>query len=152
MDVPDHPADRCGCAAAGPPRLNADPGTRDKRLSVPSLLLSAPGFGGIVYGISQIGGGHGTEELDPEDAGASVDPVAVGVLLVGVVFLAAFVLLQLRLQKTESALLNLKPFTYTQYTRALLMMLLMMIALFGALILLPLFLQQVYGLTPCAQG
>ncbi len=75
-----------------------------------------------------------------------------GVLLVGVVFLAAFVLLQLRLQKTESALLNLKPFTYTQYTRALLMMLLMMIALFGALILLPLFLQQVYGLTPCAQG
>ncbi|WP_246836144.1 MDR family MFS transporter [Nesterenkonia sp. NBAIMH1] len=136
----------------GRPRLNADPGTRDKRLSVPSLLLSAPGFGGIVYGISQIGGGHGTEELDPEDAGASVDPVAVGVLLVGVVFLAAFVLLQLRLQKTESALLNLKPFTYTQYTRALLMMLLMMVALFGALILLPLFLQQVYGLTPLRTG
>ncbi|WP_246126121.1 MDR family MFS transporter [Nesterenkonia populi] len=136
----------------GRPRLNTDPGTKGKGLSIPSLLLAVPGFGGIVYGISQIGGGHGTEDLDPEAAGMSVDPAAVGVLVGGLLFLAAFVLLQLRLQKSDAALLNLKPFTYTQYTRALMMMLLMMIALFGALILLPLFLQQIYGLSPLGTG
>lgn len=81
-----------------------------------------------------------------------MDPVAVAVLIVGVVCLTAFALLQVKLQKTDSALLNLKPFAFTMYTRALGMMLLMMIALFGALILLPLFLQTVRGLDTLQTG
>nr|WP_255316874.1 MDR family MFS transporter [Nesterenkonia sp. Act20] len=135
----------------GRPRLNKDAGTKGKGLSIPSLLLAVPGFGGVVYGISQIGGGHGTQEVSA-DAAPGVDPVAIAVLIVGVICLTAFALLQVKLQKSDSALLNLKPFAFTMYTRALGMMLLMMIALFGALILLPLFLQTVRGLDTLQTG
>ncbi|GAA4917727.1 MDR family MFS transporter [Nesterenkonia rhizosphaerae] len=135
----------------GRPRLNNDPGVKGQRLSIPSVLLAVPGFGGLVYGISQIGGGHGAAEVEAAD-GAGVDPVAIAVLIVGVVCLAAFALLQIRLQRTDSALLNLKPFKYSMYTRALIMMLLMMIALFGALIMLPMFLQTVRGLDTLQTG
>lgn len=137
----------------GRPRLSAEPGAAQGRLSVTSLLLSVPGFGGVVYGISQIGGGHGTEDVDPAAGGGpAADPVAVVVLLAGLVFLGGFALLQVKLQKRGAALLNLKPFSYTMYTRSLLMMLLMMVALFGALILLPLFLQSVRGLDTLSTG
>ena len=135
----------------GRPRLAAEPGTKGQGLSIPSLLLAVPGFGGIVYGISQIGA-HGTSEPAAADAGPGVDPAALMVLGFGAAFLTAFAVLQLRLQKSGTALLNLKPFTYTQFTRALSMMLLMMIALFGALILLPMFLQQVRGLDTLGTG
>lgn len=135
----------------GRPRLDATPGTAGERLSIPSLLLAVPGFGGLVYGISQIGGGHGTEDLDAASEGG-LDPYALIALAVGLICLAGFVLLQIRLQKSDSALLNLKPFKYTMFTRALAMMLLMMIALFGALIILPMFLQQARGLGTLETG
>nr|WP_328821895.1 DHA2 family efflux MFS transporter permease subunit [Nesterenkonia haasae] len=136
----------------GRPRLNTEPGVVGKRISVPSLLLAVPGFGGLVYGISQIGGGHGTEDVEAAADGPGVDPVAVVVLIVGIICLVAFALLQVRLQRTESALLSLKPFKYAMFTRSLMMMLMMMVALFGALILLPLFLQSVRGLDTLATG
>lgn len=137
----------------GRPRLSTEPGSAAKSPSIPSLLLAVPGFGGLVYGISQIGGGHGTEDLDvSEDGGPGADPVALVVLLIGVACLVAFALLQVKLQKSDAALLNLKPFSYSMYTRSLLMMLLMMVALFGALILLPMFLQAIRGLSPLETG
>ena len=135
----------------GRPRLAADPGTIGKRLSISSLLLAVPGFGGIVYGISQIGA-HGHTEPDAADVGPGLDPTALIVLGAGVVCLTGFALLQVWLQKSGGALLNLKPFTYAQFSRSLAMMLLMMIALFGALILLPMFLQQVRGLDTLGTG
>ncbi len=136
----------------GRPRLNKDPGAAERGIHIPSLILAVPGFGGVVYGISQIGGGHGTEDVEVAAEGPGVDPVAIAVLVIGVLCLAAFALLQLRLQKSDSALLSLKPFKYAMFTRSLLMMLLMMIALFGALILLPLFLQSVRGLDTLTTG
>ena len=136
----------------GRPRLSTAAGAADKGLNIPSLLLAVPGFGGVVYGISQIGGGHGTEDVEPAASAPGVDPVAVAVLAVGVICVASFAMLQVRLQKTDSALLSLKPFQYSMFTRSLLMMLLMMVALFGALILLPLFLQSVRGLDTLATG
>ncbi|WP_261625072.1 DHA2 family efflux MFS transporter permease subunit [Nesterenkonia marinintestina] len=133
----------------GRSRLDDTPGTTGDGLSIPSLLLSVPGFGGVVYGISQLGGGHGT--VAAEEAGG-VDGVAVAVLIVGVLFLAAFALLQIRLQRTGSPLLDLRPLKHTMYARGLSMMLLMMIALFGAIIMLPLFLQTVRGLDTLQTG
>lgn len=135
----------------GRPRLSTRPGTKGRGISIPSLLLAAPGFGGIVYGISQIGA-HGSAEPATADAAPGVDPVALVVLGIGAACLAAFAVLQVRLQRSGAALLNLKPFTYRQFTRSLSMMLLMMIALFGALILLPMFLQQVRGLDTLGTG
>lgn len=135
----------------GRSRLDTTPGTGEGRLSIPSLLLSVPGFGGVVYGISQLGGGHGASEAGAEEAGG-IDVVAVVVLIVGLVFLIAFALLQIRLQRTGSPLLDLRPLKHMMYTRALSMTLLMMIALFGAIIMLPLFLQTVRGLDTLQTG
>ncbi|MGO1192641.1 MAG: DHA2 family efflux MFS transporter permease subunit [Nesterenkonia sp.] len=135
----------------GRPRLASETGTKGQGLSIPSVLLAVPGFGGIVYGISQIGG-QGPAEPGAADAGPEISLTALAVLGVGAVILTAFALLQVRLQKSGAALLNLKPFSYSQFTRSLGMMLLMMIALFGALILLPMFLQQVRGLDTLGTG
>ncbi len=138
-------------AFLGRPRLSTETGQAESRLSVTSLLLAVPAFGGVVYGISQIGGGHGTEDVSAETP-SGPDPVALGALGVGVLCLVAFALLQVRLQKSGSALLNLQPFRFPMYTRALAMMLLMMVALFGALIMLPLFLQTVRGFDTLQTG
>src|SRR5699024_9679570 len=70
----------------GRPRLASETGTKGPGLSIPSVLLAVPGFGGIVYGISQIGGQGGTEP----DAGPGVDLTALAVLGVGAVFLIGF--------------------------------------------------------------
>ncbi|WP_309080782.1 MDR family MFS transporter [Zhihengliuella sp.] len=119
-----------------------------KPLSVPSLLLAAPGFGLLVYGLSTLGGGHGAA------AGSASGPdttpfVAIGVALV---LLACFTLLQLRLQRENRALLDLRPFTYRPFTLALALMVMAMVSLFGIIILLPLFLQNVRGLDPLGTG
>ncbi len=69
------------------------------RLDALSVVLTVPAFGGLVYGLSQIGGG---------DAGSRTP--AVLALAVGVAALATFVLRQLQLQKSDSPLLDLRAF------------------------------------------
>ncbi|GAA3711411.1 MDR family MFS transporter [Zhihengliuella alba] len=118
-----------------------------KPLSVPSLLLAAPGFGLLVYGLSTLGGGHGGGAAA---TGPGAGPfVAIGVALV---LLTCFTLLQLRLQRQDRALLDLRPFTYRPFTLSLALMVLAMVSLFGIIILLPLFLQNVRGLDPLGTG
>ncbi|WP_346958388.1 MDR family MFS transporter [uncultured Arthrobacter sp.] len=111
------------------------------RLDVLSVVLSVPAFGGVVYGLSQIGGGGG-------GAGAP----AVAALAVGVVALLAFVLRQLRLQKAEAPLLDLRAFNFRMFTVSVLLLVVAMIALFGAVILLPLYLQEIRGLKSLETG
>lgn len=114
-------------------------------LSIPSLLLAIPGFGGLVYGLSKVGGGS-------EGAGQGPDVGALVALAVSFVSLAAFTLLQLRLQRTDTALLDLRPFTYRNFTLALSLMVLAMISLFGVIILLPIYLQNVRGVDTLGTG
>lgn len=109
-------------------------------LDLLSVLLSVPAFGGIVYGLSQLGGGT------PGGLGP-VLPLAVGA-----VALAAFVLRQLALQRSGSPLLDLRAFTYPMYTVATALLMLGMMALFGVVILLPLYLQQLRGLDTLGTG
>ncbi|WP_226760882.1 DHA2 family efflux MFS transporter permease subunit, partial [Arthrobacter sp. SO3] len=116
-------------------------GEKEKtRLDVPSVVLTVPAFGGIVYGLSQIGGQGGP--------GAP----AVIALAVGVIAMVAFVLRQLRLQKSEAPLLDLRAFTSRMFTVSVLLLVVAMIALFGAVILLPLYLQEIRGLTSLETG
>ncbi|GAA4366874.1 MDR family MFS transporter [Paeniglutamicibacter cryotolerans] len=111
------------------------------RISVPSLLLSVPAFGGLVYGLSGIG--------SPDPATRTIALVSLGVSLVAML---GFVLLQLRLQRTDAALLDLRPFTYRNFTLSLILMVLAMVALFGVIILLPMYLQNVRGLDTLGTG
>ncbi|MGG5753685.1 MDR family MFS transporter [Zafaria sp. Z1313] len=130
----------------GAPRLDRVAEAGSTPLSVPSLLLAVPGFGGLVYGLSKIGGGH--------DGGAApgVDPGAVAALAVALLCLAGFTFLQLRLQRGDRALLDLRPFTYRPFTTGLILMVLAMVALFGVIILLPMYLQNVRGLDTLGTG
>ena len=106
-----------------------------------SVLLSAFAFGGIVYGLGSLG--HSAE-------GSGV-PVWVS-LGVGVGTLAVFVLRQLSRQEDGRALLDLRPFLTPTFSIGLVMLAISMMALFGALILLPLYLQNVLGLDTLKTG
>ncbi|MDQ0754602.1 MDR family MFS transporter [Arthrobacter sp. B3I4] len=115
--------------------------TEKTRLDVLSVLLTVPAFGGVVYGLSQIGSGNG---------GPAVP--AVVALGVGVVALLAFVLRQLTLQKSTAPLLDLRAFNFRMFTVSVLLLVVAMIALFGAVILLPLYLQEIRGLKSLETG
>jgi len=110
-------------------------------LDVISVVLSALAFGGIVYGLSSIG--HAAED--------SQVPAWVP-LAVGVVALAVFVVRQLSRQSDGRALLDLRPFSTPAFSLGLGMLVISMMALFGALILLPLYLQNVRGINILTTG
>lgn len=114
------------------------------RLDVLSVILTVPAFGGLVYGLSQIGGGHGGQ------AGPSAGAIAA--LVLGVAALTVFVLRQVRLQKAAAPLLDLRAFKFRMFTVSVLLMVVAMMALFGGVILLPLYLQQVRGLGSLETG
>ncbi|MFJ5697339.1 MDR family MFS transporter [Arthrobacter sp. NPDC093139] len=114
------------------------------RLDFLSVVLTVPAFGGLVYGLSQIGGGHG--------AGGGPSTGALVALALGVAGLVAFVLRQLRLQKGQAPLLDLRAFNFRMFTVSVLLMVVAMIALFGAVILLPLYLQEIRGLKSLETG
>lgn len=110
------------------------------KLDFVSVVLTVPAFGGLVYGLSQIGG-HG---------GASALPVAA--LVIGVLSMVVFVFRQLKLQKSDSPLLDLRAFNFRMFTVSVLLMVVAMMALFGGVILLPLYLQNVLHLQPMETG
>lgn len=119
----------------GATRLRVPPAARPAALDVLSVLLSAVGFGGLVYGFSAIGGGG---------EGAAVPPWSP--LVVGVAALALFTRRQLRLARDDRALLDLGPLRYRPFVVASILMGLLFAALLGvAAVLLPLYLQTVLG-------
>lgn len=114
-------------------------------LDVLSVILSALGFGGLVYGLSSLGGdaSHG--------AGPSIFPAWLPVL-VGIVGLGLFVARQFSLQKRDAALLDLRTFATPVFTVSVVMMAISMMAMFGSLILLPIYMQNVLGLDASQTG
>ncbi|NMO90819.1 multidrug efflux MFS transporter [Actinomycetospora sp. TBRC 11914] len=114
--------------------MRLDSETRSVPLDLLSVLLSAIGFGGILYGFSTLG----------ESGGSGLPPWVP--IVVGAVALVLFVWRQLRLQRRDAALLDLRPFTHRQFVVALVLFALLFMSLLGAAaILLPLFLQTVLG-------
>ncbi|WP_308257769.1 DHA2 family efflux MFS transporter permease subunit [Pseudonocardia lacus] len=125
-------------------RKMTDIGERtDTPVDVVSVVLSVIGFGGLVYGLSSIGeSSHGGET-----------PVAVWLAFgLGVVGLALFVARQLRLQRTDRALLDLRTFRSRTFTTASVLMMVMMATLIGTIVLLPIYMQGVLGLDPLTTG
>ncbi|GLY17427.1 MFS transporter [Kineosporia sp. NBRC 101677] len=109
-------------------------------LDVVSVVLSALAFGGLIYGLSSIG-----------ESAAGHTPVAPWIpLVIGALALAAFVQRQLSL--TTRALLDLRAFATPTFSIAVLLVAVSMMALFGTLILLPIYLQTALGLSTLATG
>lgn len=109
-------------------------------VDVVSVVLSAFAFGGLIYGLSSIG-----------ESAAGHTPIAPWIPLVaGATSLVAFVARQATLK--DRALLDLRAFTVPSFSIAVTLVAVSMMALFGTLILLPLFLQNVLGLTTLQTG
>lgn len=129
--------------------------TRHAPIDVPSVILSAFGFGGLVFGLSQIGGGgHGGATSSAADAAAEAmsTTTLVVALAVGVVGLALFVWRQLVKQRTDNALLDLRVFRSANFSLSVAQLGVMAMAFFGAITLLPLYLQDVRGVSPLQTG
>lgn len=116
--------------------------TRKVKFDPFSVVLSALGFGMLVFGLSSIGAAASGEATFPVWI-----PIAVGVL-----GLLAFGARQMSLAKTDSALMDLRAFRSKSFSLAVTLIIVVSAALFGSLILLPLFLQQVLGLDTLTTG
>ena len=107
-----------------------------------SIVLSTFAFGGLIFGLSSIGEAAQGKELMPLWI-----PLAVGAAA-----MAGFIVRQLVLQRSNRALMDLRTFTSKPFVVAVVLVLVAMMALFGCLIVLPLYLQNVLGLTTLETG
>jgi DHA2 family lincomycin resistance protein-like MFS transporter len=125
----------------------------DAPIDVPSIILSAFGFGGLVFGLSQIGGSaaHGTTSAEVAAEATSRITLIVS-LAVGVIALALFIWRQLRLQKDDDALLDLRVFRSTNFSLSIGQMGLLSAAFFGVITVIPLYLQGVLEVTALQTG
>ena len=103
-----------------------------------SVVVAALGFGGLVFGLSRF------------SEGISLWPVVI--IVAGLALIGAFVLRQLSLQRDGAPLMDLRVLRHRTYTLALLLMSVAFMAMLGSMILLPLYLQDVRGLSPLETG
>ncbi len=106
---------------------------------VPSVILAALGFGSLVYGLSLIG-----DELAPAPAGWFIGG--------GALVIALFVLAQLWLQRSDRPLLDLRTLTHRTFTVGTVLMVVAFAGFMGSMILLPIYLQDLRGLTSLQTG
>ncbi|WP_290802592.1 MDR family MFS transporter [Herbiconiux sp.] len=109
-------------------------------IDVFSIILSAFGFGGLVFGLSNLAAPGATFMTNWLP------------LIVGLVALAAFVWRQITLQRADRALLDLRTFRSRTFTVSVLLMGVSMMALFGTIIVLPFFMQGVLQLDALTTG
>jgi DHA2 family lincomycin resistance protein-like MFS transporter len=115
---------------------------RSVPFDVLSIVLSTVAFGGLIFGLSSIG---------EAAAGKALMPLWIP-LTAGALAMAGFIWRQLVLQRSDRALMDLRTFTSKPFVVAIVLVLVSMMALFGCLIVLPLYLQTVLGLTTLNTG
>jgi DHA2 family lincomycin resistance protein-like MFS transporter len=128
-----------GALVLGAMRVQNVTTPRKVPIDVFSVILSAFGFGGLVYGLSNLGG----------DGGFLSGWLP---LIVGAVALAGFILRQVTLQRVERSLLDLRTFLSKNFTISIVLMAISMLALFGTIIVLPFLLQDVLMLNSLETG
>ena len=111
-------------------------------LDMVSVVLSAIGFGGLVYGLSGLG----------ETEGGIANALVWAPLAFGAIGFTLFVLRQLKLQQRNIALLDLRTFASKPFAMSIAMIMISMVALFGTIILLPIYTQRVLGLDALTTG
>ncbi|WP_223622250.1 DHA2 family efflux MFS transporter permease subunit [Microbacterium sp. EST19A] len=116
--------------------------TRNVPLDVASVVLAALAFSAVVFGLSQIGAAA--------VGGAAVAPWIP--IVIGIATLGVFGWRQIVLQRTDSALLDLRTFRSRDFAVSAAMMTAAMVSLFGAFIVLPQFARYALGLDPLWVG
>ncbi|MEK4449334.1 DHA2 family efflux MFS transporter permease subunit [Paenibacillus sp. FSL L8-0506] len=111
--------------------------TTSPKLDKTGVILSTIGFGGLLYGFSDAGtDGWGSARV-------------ITCLIVGVIALALFVWREL---KAETPLLEFRIFRYNMYSLTTLINIIITMALYSGMILLPIYLQTIRGFTPMESG
>jgi len=121
--------------AAGVAWLRNVTPTLPARFDVLSVALSAVAFAGMIYGLASIG-----EQAAGDGGLAPWIPIVMGVAA-----LAALLARQLALLGTDRVLLDVRVFAHRLFTLSTITMLIVSISMFGSLLLLPLYIQQVLG-------
>jgi EmrB/QacA subfamily drug resistance transporter len=112
-------------------------GKVDIHLDLFSLLLSSIGFGGILFGFSSAG----SKGWD--------SPEVYGTIIIGVISLAAFILRQL---KQKEPLLNFGIYRYPMFALSSVITMVVNMALFSGMLLLPIYVQTLRGISPMNAG
>jgi DHA2 family lincomycin resistance protein-like MFS transporter len=112
------------------------------RFDTLSLVLSAIGFGALVYGMASAG-----ESSDGHFSASFWAAVPLGVAGI-----AAFVVRQLRLQRRDAAVLDMQIFTYAGFARPVIVFTFLVMGAFALATLLPLVMQESLGLGSLETG
>ncbi|MCM3588279.1 DHA2 family efflux MFS transporter permease subunit [Mesobacillus maritimus] len=110
---------------------------REIKLDVLSLVLSSFAFGGLLYGFSSAG-----------DKGWS-DPIVYGTIVVGAVCLVILILRQLRM---DDPMLKFQIFKYPMFALSSAISIVISIAMFSGMILIPIYIQTIRGISPFESG
>ncbi|MBT2658334.1 DHA2 family efflux MFS transporter permease subunit [Bacillus sp. ISL-18] len=111
--------------------------TTNPKFDFPGLLFSTLGFGFLLYGFSEAG----------SDGWSSATVVLS--LTIGVLFLLAFILRELT---TDKPMLDLRVFKYDIFALTTIISMIVNMAMFGAMILLPIYLQNIRGFSALDSG
>jgi len=125
-------------AVAGLRQLENVGEPRPSSVSWTSVALAALGFGGLLFGLSEVGA-----------RSAVVVALVVGG---GIALIAGFVALQVRLQRAGGPLLDLRTLAHRPFRLSLLLMATVNMAFLGSMFLLPLYLQDVRDLSSLQTG
>lgn len=102
-----------------------------------SVILSTIGFGGLLYGFSEAG----TEGWNSSEV--------IWSLVIGAIALIAFVMKQLM---SKTPMLEFRIFKYNMFTLTTIINVIVTMAMYAGMILMPLFLQNIRGFTPMESG
>ena len=109
----------------------------DIHLDLFSLLLSSLGFGGLLYGFSSAGS-KGWESAQ-----------VYGTILIGAISLTWFILRQL---KMERPMLNFRIFKYPMFALSSSITMVVNMAMFSGMLLIPIYVQTIRGISPLDAG
>lgn len=107
------------------------------KIDVLSVILSSLGFGGLLYGFSSAG----SKGWD--------SPWVYGTLIVGVISLILFITRQL---KMDSPMLEFRIFRHPMFALSASISIVLNMALFSGMILLPMYIQTIRGISPFDSG
>ncbi|WP_409295475.1 DHA2 family efflux MFS transporter permease subunit [Peribacillus sp. SCS-26] len=107
------------------------------KMDVFGAFASLVGFSSLLYGVSEAG-----------SKGWS-DPIVVSTTLLGIVFITIFIIQQLR---SEKPLLDFKVFKYDIFSLATIVNVIITVAMFVGMFLLPIYLQNLRGFTALDSG
>ncbi|WP_338756558.1 DHA2 family efflux MFS transporter permease subunit [Staphylococcus aureus] len=111
--------------------------TTNPKADIPGIIFSTIGFGALLYGFSESGNkGWGSVEIETMFA-------------IGIIFIILFVIRELRM---KAPMLNLEVLKFPTFTLTTVINMVVMMSLYGGMILLPIYLQNLRGFSALDSG